>query len=58
MDLLLGRVAYEAYGKETGGKNFLGEPMPAWDDLPVRIQNAWDAAVDAIIDAYVAWRIK
>ncbi|BDI33427.1 hypothetical protein CCAX7_54780 [Capsulimonas corticalis] len=37
--------AYRAYAASTGNKNFRGEPMPAFDDLPVAIQTAWEAAV-------------
>jgi hypothetical protein len=37
--------AYRAYAASTGNKNFRGEPMPAFDDLPVSIRSAWQAAV-------------
>jgi len=36
--------AYRAYAASTGNKNFRGEPMPAFEDLPVAIQTAWEAA--------------
>lgn len=36
--------AYRAYAASTGGKNYRGEPMPAWDELPQAIQVAWEAA--------------
>lgn len=36
--------AYEAYGEVTGGKNFLGDPMPTWEELSDTIQAAWIAA--------------
>ena len=45
------QIAYEAYGKSTGGKNFMGDPMPAWDDLPSAIRQAWDAAAQAVLRA-------
>lgn len=35
------RVAYAAYGQTTDFKNFRGDPMPAWDDLPEKIREAW-----------------
>lgn len=38
------QAAYAAYGESTGGKNFRGDPMPAWSELPEAIQNAWVAA--------------
>jgi hypothetical protein len=44
----LAQVAYLAYGDATGFKNFRGEPMPAWDDLGDRIQQAWIAAAGAV----------
>jgi hypothetical protein len=36
--------AYRAYAACTGNKNFRGEPMPAFEDLPPAIRNAWEAA--------------
>lgn len=38
--------AYDAYGAVTGHKNYLGDPMPAWDDLGDTIQSAWIAAAN------------
>lgn len=40
--------AYEAYARSTGGKTFDGRDMPAWNDLPKRIQDAWTAAADEL----------
>ena len=37
--------AYRAYAASTGNKNYQGNPMPAFDDLPQAIQTAWEAAV-------------
>lgn len=37
--------AYRAYAASTGNKNFRGEPMPAFSDLPQPIKTAWEAAV-------------
>jgi hypothetical protein len=37
--------AYRAYAASTGNKNFRGEPMPVFVDLPRPIQVAWEAAV-------------
>lgn len=36
--------AYKAYAASTGGKNFQGNPMPVWHDLPAPIRVAWEAA--------------
>lgn len=41
-------VAYEAYSKSTGNKNFRGEEMPAYKDLPDNIKEAWRAATQAV----------
>jgi hypothetical protein len=45
------RIAYTAYGRVTGFRNFLGEPMPDFDNLPPKIQEAWTNA------ARVIWEI-
>lgn len=37
--------AYRAYAASTGNKNFRGDPMPAFADLPQPIRVAWEAAV-------------
>ncbi len=44
------RQAYAAYADSAGGKNFRGEPMPEWLQLPEAIQNAWIAAVQRTAD--------
>ncbi|WP_326646043.1 hypothetical protein OG884_15440 [Streptosporangium sp. NBC_01755] len=49
--LELAQTAYAAYGESTGGKNFRGEPMPAWEDLGQPIQHAWVAAAGAVYHA-------
>lgn len=36
--------AYMAYAASTGNKNFRGETMPEYMDLPRPIQIAWEAA--------------
>lgn len=40
----LARKAYAAYGAVTGGKNYQGLPMPAFDALGEQIRGAWVAA--------------
>lgn len=37
--------AYRAYAASTGNKNFRGDPMPGYDELPQPIRVAWEAAV-------------
>jgi hypothetical protein len=36
--------AYRAYGAVTEFKNYEGKPMPEWEKLPLKIQDAWRAA--------------
>lgn len=44
------RIAYTAYGRKTNFKNFRGDPMPAFDDLPEAIREAWAGAAGVIWD--------
>jgi hypothetical protein len=44
------RIAYTAYGRKTDFKNFMGDPMPTFDDLPETIRDAWIAAAGVIWD--------
>lgn len=41
----IAKSAYNAYGKVTDFKNYAGLPMPAWEELPVKIRQAWHAAI-------------
>jgi hypothetical protein len=43
-----GQIGYQAYALSTGGKTFDDRVMPCWEDLPERIQAAWEAAAAAI----------
>ncbi len=47
--------AYRAYSASTSNKNFRGEPMPAWSDLPQAIRTAWDAACRQVNDVLLDW---
>jgi hypothetical protein len=49
-DTELAKIAYQGYGEAVGFKNVAGLDMPDWNDLGDKIQNAWIAAVDAILD--------
>jgi hypothetical protein len=42
--------AYRAYAASTGNKNFRGEPMPEFSQLPQAIKVAWEAAVRQVGD--------
>jgi hypothetical protein len=37
--------AYRAYAASVGNKNFRGDPMPPFGELPRTIQVAWECAV-------------
>ena len=36
---------YRAYCNSAGNKDFQGNPMLEWEDLPQTIQTAWEASV-------------
>lgn len=40
----LAKQCYYGYGSVTDFKNFQGNPMPEWEQLPGKIQEAWKAA--------------
>jgi len=42
------QTAYAAYGASTGGLNYRGETLPAWDQLDETTQAAWTAAAEAV----------
>jgi len=58
--LLLAKHAYERYGATTDNLNFLGQPMPTWEELPALIQLAWVAAAspDYVAKATAIQKIK
>lgn len=39
------KAAYTRYGVVTDHKNFRGDPMPEFEQLPDKIKEAWVAAV-------------
>lgn len=43
------KIAYSAYGKTTDYKNYQGNPMPKFEDLPEAIRNAWINASAAVL---------
>lgn len=45
--------AYRAYAASTGNKNYRGEPMPDFADLPDAIKTAWQAAVRQANECYL-----
>jgi hypothetical protein len=50
MDQSLGEVAYEAYAQAVGYKSVKGDMLPLWADQEERLQEAWDAAAEAVAD--------
>lgn len=46
----LASQAYESYCYTTGSKNYLGNPMPVWDELPSASKTAWRAAVTKVME--------
>lgn len=48
----LAKIGYEAYAESTSNKNFRGEEMPNFDDLPQPIISAWIAATQTVCDYY------
>lgn len=45
IDLDLVKRCYLAYCKSVEFKNFQGDKIPEFDDLPLKIQQAWHNAV-------------
>ncbi len=46
----LARVAYEAYAADSDWKNYQGNPMPQWQDLPENIRQHWRAAIKKVTE--------
>lgn len=45
----LAKKAYNAYGRKVDFKNYQGNKMPDYYDLPLPIKEAWHAAVLFVI---------
>jgi 8-oxo-dGTP pyrophosphatase MutT (NUDIX family) len=43
------KSGYDAYGDFVEWKNYAGLPMPTWDSLPTKIQEAWKVAAKKIL---------
>ena len=49
-----GQLAYEAYAAKANGVSLIdGAELPPWDALNGSIQEAWDAAAQAVVSAVV-----
>jgi hypothetical protein len=49
----LAQVAYAAYGASTHYRTHDGRPMPEWEELGDRVQQAWIAAAAAVAQAVI-----
>ncbi len=47
------KAAYAAYGESVHWKNFRGEPMPQFSELPEAIQCAWDSACEGALQHWL-----
>lgn len=47
-------LGYKAYSASTNNKNFRGEEMPKFEDLPPAIVEAWIAAAKEIASVHAA----
>ncbi|MBP5977617.1 hypothetical protein HW132_34150 [Brasilonema sp. CT11] len=47
--LELAQVGYEAYCNAANGKNFDGEPLLSWDELPDHAKHYWLVTANAIL---------
>ena len=44
-----GKIAYDAYFAKCGGKSLIsGAPLPSWEGQAPAIQEAWNAAAQAV----------
>jgi hypothetical protein len=44
----IGKVAFEAYTAQAGGKTHDGKPIPAWEALTDSVRASWTAAARAV----------
>lgn len=58
MGMTLAEAAYEAYGEAVGWKNFRGDAMPEWHELPEVIQDAWSEAAAASVKHWTETEFK
>lgn len=42
-----GKDLYQVYGSVVDFKNYQGNSMPEWEDLPLKIIETWNAVADA-----------
>lgn len=49
----IARQAYNAYGRTTNFKNFKGDTLTAWENLPELVRVAWTAAIKYAMTTWV-----
>jgi hypothetical protein len=48
MEQSLGQIAYNAYAESVGWQSFNGGTLPPYIHQTARVQDAWEAAGDAV----------
>lgn len=48
------RMAFEAYAEHQDWKNYQGLPIPTWDAVRQDIKDAWEVAIQVVLDAFTA----
>lgn len=51
-------IGYQAYGDAAGWKNYQGNPMPTWEELPEAIKSYWSAAALKIAQQTISNRVR
>ncbi len=50
-NVLLGKQLYDWYGDSAEWRNFLGDPMPNWEDLPEKIRTHWCCVAEKVVSS-------
>lgn len=50
----MARQAYRAYGDYVDWKNYAGDPMPPWEELPLQVRIAWQVSSLRVVDLMFA----
>jgi hypothetical protein len=50
-DKSFGQIGYEAYCERVGWVSVGGDQLPSWPELRTDLQEAWETAAEAILDA-------
>ena len=53
-----GMLAFEGYCFSVENKTHDGKKIPKWEELPVKIQEAWCVAANVVINEYVSKTLK